>query len=145
MIIRPYALFARLEDEMTETSPVSETPSARYWTLPRVRVVAAIALLGSMTVGVVMLIVLLVSLYPSLRVTAQNLERVSEAMAVSAENLAGVSDETALNLAETSANLNEAAANINNASANFEGTSLEDSIAETIIRLLEQSEQINGR
>ena len=145
MIIRPYALCARLEDDMTETSPVSETPSARYWTLPRVRAVAAIALLGSMTVGVVILIVLLVSLYPSLRVTAQNLERVSEAMAVSAENLEDVSDEAALNLAETSANLNEAAANINNVSASLERNSVDDSIAETIIRLLEQSEQRNSR
>ena len=145
MIIRPYALCARLEDDMTETSPVSETPNARYWTLQRVRAVAAITLLGSMTAGVIVLIVLMVSIFPSALTTAQNLERVSEAMAVSAENLADVSDEAALNLAETSANLNEAAMNINNASANFERNSVDDSIAETIIRLLEQSEQRNSR
>ena len=130
---------------MTETSPVSETPNARYWTLQRVRAVAAITLLGSMTAGVIVLIVLMVSIFPSALTTAQNLERVSEAMAVSAENLADVSDEAALNLAETSANLNEAAANINNASANFERNSVDDGIAETIIRLLEQSEQRNSR
>ena len=129
---------------MTEPLPVSDTPGSGNVTLHRVRTIAAIALLGSMTVGVVILIVLLVSLYPSLRVTTQNLERVSEAMAVSAESLADVSDEAALNLAETSANLNEASMNINNATANFENNSVDDGIAETIIRLLEQSEQRNG-
>ena len=130
---------------MTEPLPVSDTPGSGDVILHRVRTIAAIALLGSMTVGVVILIVLLVSLYPSLRVTTQNLERVSEAMAVSAESLADVSDEAALNLAETSANLNEASMNINNATANFENNSVDDGIAETIIRLLEQSEQRNGR
>ena len=123
---------------MTETSPDSETPGAGYWTLQRVRAVAAITLLGSMTVGVIILIILLVSIYPSMRVTVQNLERVSEAMVVSAENLADVSGETALNLAEMSANLNEASANINDASANLERNSANDSTAEIIIRLLEQ-------
>jgi methyl-accepting chemotaxis protein len=94
---------------------------------------------------VVILIVLLLSLYPSLRVTVHNLERVSAALAVSAENFADVSDETAQNLAQTSVNLNEASANFKETAANFENNSLEDGLAETIIRLLDQAGQRNPR
>ncbi len=130
---------------MTEQQSAAATASTGRYDLQRTRTIAAIVLLGFMTVGVIVLIVLMVSVFPSLLATAQNLERVSEAMAVSAENLADVSDEAALNLAETSANLNEAAMNINSATANFERNSLDDGISETIIRLLEQSEQRNSR
>lgn len=130
---------------MTEQQSVAATTNTGRYDLQRTRTIAAIVLLGFMTVGVIVLIVLTVSVFPSVLATAQNLERVSEAMAVSAENLADVSDEAALNLVETSANLNQAAASINNASANFERNSVDDSIVETIIRLLEQSEQRNSR
>ena len=129
---------------MTDQPPATMSPEGR-WTLPRVRTIAAIAALASISGGVVILIVLLLSLYPSLRVTVHNLERVSAALAVSAENFADVSDETAQNLAQTSVNLNEASASFKETAANFENNSLEDGLAETIIRLLDQAGQRNPR
>ncbi len=114
-------------------------------TLQRIRTVAAIAALASISGAVVILIVLLLSLYPSLRATVHNLERVSAALTVSAENFAGVSDEAAQNLTQTSANLNEASANLKNTTEHFENNLTDDGIAETIIRLLDQASQRDPR
>ena len=105
----------------------------------------AIAALASISGAVVILIVLLLSLYPSLRATVHNLERVSAALTVSAENFAGVSDEAAQNLTQTSANLNEASANLKNTTEHFENNLTDDGIAETIIRLLDQASQRDPR
>ena len=59
--------------------------------------------------------------------------------------LGGVSEEAALNLVETSANLNAASANLSEATANLERNSVDDRIAETIIRLLEGRLQTDSR
>ena len=99
----------------------------------------------ALAIGVLVPVVMLVLLYPSLRSTVQNLERVSAAMAVSAESLAGSSDEAVLNLVETSANLSAASANLTEATANLERNSVDDRMAESIIRLLEQRQQLNNR
>ena len=127
---------------MIESGPTTEAPPAPVDAiLQRVRTIAVISTLSAFVVGVLVLLGVLLSFYPSVRATLNNLERVSAAMAVSAESFAGVSDETAQNLASASTNLNAAAVNINNASANFERNSKDDNIAQTIIRLLEQQER----
>ena len=130
---------------MTEPSTTAETPIAGDLTLQRTRAIATIVLLGAITAGVVVLTVLVVSLYPSLRATVHNLERVSAATAVSAETFADVSDEAALNMVETSINLNAASVNLNEATANLERNSTDDSIADTIIRFLERSDERGSR
>ena len=129
------------EPEATPVADSSTGPSA----LQRARTIAGISALFALAVGVLVLVVMLVSLYPSLRATVQNLERISEAMAVSAETLAGSSDEAVLNLVETSANLSAASANLTEATANLERNSVDDRMAESIIRLLEQRQQFNNR
>ena len=131
---------------MTESEPKTAAPPAPAGAmLQRVRAIAVISTLCAFVAGVLVLLAVLLSLYPSIRATLNNLERVSAAMAVSAESFAGVSDETAQNLASASSNLNAAAVNINNASANFERNSKDDNIAQTIIRLLEQQERQDRR
>ncbi len=128
-----------------EATPVVESttdPSA----LQRTRTIAGISALFALAAGILVVVVLLVSLYPSLRATMQNLERVSAAMAVSAESLAGSSDEAVQNLVETSANLSAASANLTEATANLKRNSVDDRMAESIMRLLEQrQEQFNNR
>ena len=130
---------------MTEPSTGAETSGAGYLTLQRIRTIAAIALLGAITAGVVVLMALVVSLYPSIRATVHNLERTSAAAAISAESLANVSDEAALNMVEASINLNAASVNLNEATGNLERNSTDDSIAETIIRFLEQTDERGSR
>lgn len=129
------------EPEATPVADSSTGPSA----LQRARTIAGISALFASAVGVLVLVVMLVSLYPSLRSTVQNLDRISAAMAVSAEALAGSSDEAVLNLVETSANLSAASANLTEATANLERNSVDDRMAESIIRLLEQRQQLNNR
>ena len=116
-------------------------PTAGYWTLQRVRTIAGVSALFAVAAGVAVIIALLISLYPSLRVTVQNLERISEAAAVSAESFGGASEEAAHNLVQTSANLSEASANLTEATANLERNSVDDRMAETIIRLLEHRQE----
>ena len=130
------------EPEATPVVESNTSPSA----LQRTRAIAGISALFALAAGVLVVVVLLVSLYPSLRATVQNLERASAAMAVSAESLAGSSDEAVLNLVETSANLSAASANLTQATANLERNSVDDRMAESIIRLLEQRQvQFNNR
>ena len=132
---------------MNDPEPITAVPLASVdSTLQRIRTVAVISALSAFVIGVLAATIVLLSLYPSLRTTAHNLERVSDAMAVSAENFAGVSDEAVLNLVETSANLSAASANLTQATANLERNSVDDRMAESIIRLLEQrQEQFNNR
>ncbi len=132
---------------MNAPEPITAVPLASVdSTLQRIRTVAVISALSAFVIGVLAATIVLLSLYPSLRTTAHNLERVSDAMAVSAENFAGVSDEAVLNLVETSANLSAASANLTQATANLERNSVDDRMAESIIRLLEQrQEQFNNR
>lgn len=125
--------------------PLSLTSAIRWLTLQRIRTIAVIAALGSVTVGAMVFLVMLVSIYPSLRVTLHNLERISAATAISAENLADVSDEIALDMVETSDNLNAAAANLEEATANFELNSLNDNLVRAVTQLLKQQEQISRR
>ena len=129
------------EPEPTIAAPATTVDSM----LRRVRTIAVISALSAVVVGVLALMAVLLSFYPSLQTTVNNLERISEAMAVSAESFAGISDEAAQNLANASANLNEASMNFNQASENFEQNSLGDGIAETVIRLLEQGERGRNR
>ena len=107
-------------------------------TLRRIRTGAAIAALSTTAIAVVVLLVLTVLLYPSLRRTVENLEMASAAAATTAADFAAISGPTAQNLADTSVNFNEAAVNFNQASENFRQNSLDDSIAATIVQLLTQ-------
>ena len=128
-----------------EVAPVVDSTTVPS-TLQRTRTIAGVSALFALAAGVLVVVVLLLSLYPSLRATVQNLERASAAMAVSAESLAGSSDEAVLNLVETSANLSAASANLTQATANLERNSVDDRMAESIIRLLEQRQvQFNNR
>ena len=128
-----------------EATPVVDSTTVPS-TLQRTRTIAGVSASFALAAGVLVVVVLLLSLYPSLRATVQNLERASAAMAVSAESLAGSSDEAVLNLVETSANLSAASANLTQATANLERNSVDDRMAESIIRLLEQRQvQFNNR
>lgn len=129
---------------MTE-QPDAQPITSNRWTLQRIRTIAGISALFALAVGVLVPIVMLISLYPSLWSTVQNLERISEAAAVSAESLGGASEKVALNLVETSNNLSAASTNLSEATANLERNSVDDRMAETIIRLLERRQQIEGR
>ena len=131
---------------MTDEPPVATQPRPDVAViLQRIRTVAVIAVLVSIVVAVVVLVGLLASLYPSLRATVQNLERASSALAVSTESFAGVSDQAAQNLVDTSANLNAASASLQEATTNLARHSVEDGVAETIIRLLEEDRQPGTR
>ena len=129
------------EHEATATEPATTIDSL----LPRIRTIAGISALAALAIGILILVVAFLSWYPTLRATLHNLERVSEAMAVSAEALAEISDETALNIAEASVNLNAAAANLDEATANFELNSLNDNLVGAVTQLLQQYEQRDAR
>ena len=146
MIIRPYKSFKPFpeEDDMT-AQPDTQRPTDIDQTLGRIRNIAAIAALVVGTAAAVVVIVLMVSLYPSLRRTVENLETASASAATAAADFAAVSDATAQALSETSVNLNEAAVNFKEASENFRQNSQDDSIAETILRLLNDETRTAGR
>ncbi len=123
---------------MTE-QPTPATAAPGNSTLQTTKTIVAIITMSLTAVGIVVLLVIAVSLYPSLRATAINMEKASEAVAESAENFSNVSDETSQNLVSTSENFNQASMNFSEASANFHRNSLDDNMAETIIRVLEGS------
>ena len=116
---------------MTEQPPAPGRPDIET-ICRRVRTIAGIAALAAVTIAVVALMVMAVSLYPSLRATVQNVERASEAVAISTEILAGISDEAALNLLESTANLNRA-------TANLESISEESRLGEVIVGVLNRT------
>ena len=102
----------------------------------RIKDIAIIAMLATVTATGITLMVILALLYPSLQRTVANLERASGAAAETAENFAAASAGVAEDLSQASGNINDTTANFNAASETFRLNSLDDSISETIIRLL---------
>lgn len=135
------------EEEIIAVQETTPDTSQSDWDvkLRRIRAIAGISALFGVAAGALVLVVMLLSLYPSLRTTMHNLERTSEAAAVSVESFAGVSDEAAQNLANSASNLNEATVNLNETMENFARDSLDAGLSQALMGLVEELEQRNDR
>ena len=89
----------------------SHVHSHRGSALDVIRNIAVIVTLAVTTLGVIIVILLMLSLYPSIRDTVENLESASKSMAEASEEFADMSEEGAQDFAETLENLRVASEN----------------------------------
>ena len=122
------------ETPVQTAPPVAVPPRSQPTTLEKIRAIFAIITMAVVSIAVVFLVLIVLYVFPAFNDTVQNMEKASADLARIADDYAAVSGETSQNIADSSANFLET-------SENFRRHSVNEGVAQTIIRLLQDDQQ----